>query len=80
MKHREIQRAVARECLAMNTESKKQILDAYTSYCVALKQDDQKVPLWTSSGAVMGVYREIEKLRKNYSSNLEGFKHPASGF
>ena len=75
MKHIDIQRAVAKECLAMETESKKQILSAYTSFCVALKKDGQKVPLWTEGGAVKGVYREIQKLRSEVRSTLSGDSH-----
>ena len=75
MRSTDIQRAVAKECLAMETESKKRILAAYTSYCVALKLDGQKVPLWTEGGAVKGVYREIQKLRSESRSTLQGDSH-----
>lgn len=65
MKHSDIQRAVAKECLATGNDSKRYILCAYTTYCVALKNEGKTVPLWTEGGAVKGVHREIEKFRKN---------------
>ena len=65
MRSSDIQKAIAKECVAIGDISKRYILSAYTSYCVALKHDGKDVPLWTSGGAVKGVHREIEKFRKN---------------
>jgi len=50
-------------------------LSAFSKYCIALKRDGKSVPLWTESGALKGVYREIQKLRGEYRSDLAGFKH-----
>lgn len=74
---RKIQRAVAKECLAMETvDSQEHILSAFSNYCIALKKDGKSVPLWTEGGALKGVYREIQKLRGEYRSNLAGVSHP----
>jgi len=65
MRTQQIHKAVAKECLAIGSDSRKYILSAYTAYCIALKHDGKDVPLWTEGGAIKGVHREIEKLRKN---------------
>lgn len=52
----------------MEDDSKNYITRAFSAYCVALKRDGKSVPLWSESGALAGVHREIKK--------LGGVKHP----
>ena len=77
MKLKDIHRAIAKECLAMETEnSKDHILSAFSNYCIALKKDNVSVPLWTEGGALKGVYREIQNIRSEDRSTFMGDSHP----
>ena len=68
MNKKDIQKAIAKECIATGNEGKDYIVSAYTAYCIALKSDGKKVPLWTVKGTVQGVHKQIEL--------LGGVKHP----
>lgn len=68
MRLKDIQKAIAKECIAMEDDSKSYITRAFSAYCVALKKEGKSVPLWSESGALNGVHREIKK--------LGGVKHP----
>ena len=62
MRSKDIHKAIAKECIAMEDDSKNYITRAFSAYCVALKRDGKSVPLWSESGALAGVHREIKKL------------------
>lgn len=67
---KEIYKAIAAECMAVSDDSKRYILSAYASYCVALKNHGVDVPLWTEAAAIKGVHREIKKYKEAMSAAL----------
>jgi hypothetical protein len=58
-----IYKAVADELAVTGDESKEAVIEAVTSYCLALKQDGNAVPLWTEAGAYAYVHKNLENIK-----------------
>tara|TARA_R100000808_G_scaffold21744_1_gene47035 strand:- start:3151 stop:3351 length:201 start_codon:yes stop_codon:yes gene_type:complete len=57
--------AIATEMRQQETQSKKAIIRAMTSYCVALKASGHEAPLWSERGLLRGVHNRLEAERGN---------------